>query len=164
MKRYFPVILATILTPGIVLSQSTTPSPTPQPRPATPVQQRPGAAFEVSDFGVDFQTDQRLIVVMAALEAAGLDSVPAGRQPSTFRARLRKDLATLDPELREKLRNFYERNKLAAPASPAEQAARYVSLALALGPAPSFESPPRSEDLPGGLLEVLDFTPLVQEF
>jgi hypothetical protein len=101
---------------------------------------------------------------MAALEAAGLDSVPAGRQPSTFRARLRKDLATLDPELREKLRNFYERNKLAAPASPAEQAARYVSLALALGPAPSFESPPRSEDLPGGLLEVLDFTPLVQEF
>lgn len=163
MKRYFLIVLATILTPGIVLSQTTTPSPTPQSRPATPVQ-RPGVGFEVSEYGVDFQADQRLIVVMAALEAAGLDLVQAGRQPSTFRAKLRKDLATLDPELREKLRNFYERNKLPAPATPAEQAARYVSLAIALGPVPSFEPPPRSEDLPAGLLEVLDFTPLVQEF
>ena len=164
MKRYFFIVLTTILTPGIVLSQTSSPSPTPQPRPPAPVQQRQGPAFEVSEYGVDFQADQRLIVVMAALEAAGLDAVPAGRQPSTFRARLRKDLATLDPDLRERLRTFYERNKLPAPATPAEQAARYVSLALALGPAPSFESPPRSEDLPAGLLEVLDFAPLVQEF
>src|SRR5215203_4068455 len=62
------------------------------------------------------------------------------------------------------LRAFYERNKLPAPATPADQAARYVSLALSLGPAPGFEAPERSEDLPAGLLEVLDFAPLVQEF
>lgn len=165
MKQYLLILLATILTPGISLSQTATPSPTPQQKtPPAPVQPRQGPAFQVSDYGVDFQPDQRLIVVMAALEAAGLDLVPAGRQPSTFRARLRKDLATLDPDLREKMRNFYERNKLAAPATPADQAARYVSLALALGPPPSFESPARSEDLPAGLLEVLDFAPLVQEF
>ena len=45
-----------------------------------------------------------------------------------------------------------------------EQAARYVSLAYTLGPAPGFEAPPRSEDLPAGLLDVLDFAPLVREF
>ena len=129
-----------------------------------PVQQRPGTPFEVSEYGVDFQADPRLIVVMAALEAAGYDPVPAGRAPSAFRSKLRKDLASLDPDLRGRLKNFYERNRLPAPATPAEQAARYVSLALALGPSPSFDIPARSEDMPAGLLEVLDFAPLVQEF
>ncbi len=129
-----------------------------------PVQQRPHASFEISEYGVDFQADPRLIVVMAALEAAGFDPVPAGRTPSTFRAKLRKDLANLDPDLRHRLQAFYERNKLPAPATPADQAARYVSLALALDSPPGLEPPPRSEDLPAGLLEVLDFAPLVQEF
>ena len=163
MKHCLLIVLATILTPGIVFSQTTTPSPTPQPRTTPAIEQRQGAAFEVSEYGVDFQADQRLIVVMAALEAAGLDLVPA-RTPSVFRVKLRKDLETLDPDLRTRMRTFYERNKLPAPATPADQAARYVSLALALGPGPSFESPQRSEDLPAGLLEVLDFAPLVQEF
>lgn len=128
---------------------------------AQTVQQRQGTAFEVSEYGVDFQVDQRLIVVMAALEAAGHDT---GRTPSTFRAKLRADLANLDPDLRNRLKTFYERNKLPAPATPADQAARYVSLALALGPTPGLEAPARSDDLPAGLLEVLDFAPLVQEF
>jgi hypothetical protein len=129
-----------------------------------PVQQRPGATFEVSEYGVDFQADPRIITVMAALDTAGFDPVPAGRQPSVFRAKLRKDLASVDPDLRNRLKTFYERNKLSAPATSADQAARYVSLALALGPTPSLEAPARSDDLPAGLLEVLDFAPLVQEF
>jgi hypothetical protein len=128
---------------------------------AVQAQQRQGTTFEVSEYGVDFQVDQRLIVVMAALEAAGHDT---GRAPSTFRAKLRSDLANLDPDLRGRLKNFYDRNKLPAPATPADQAARYVSLALALGPTPGLEAPARSDDLPAGLLEVLDFAPLVQEF
>ena len=129
-----------------------------------PVQQRPGATFEVSEYGVDFQADPRLITVMAALETAGFDPVPAGRTPSVFRTKLRKDLANVDPDLRNRLKTFFERNKLPAPATPADQAARYISLALALGPTPSLDAPARSEDLPAGLLEVLDFAPLVQEF
>ncbi len=163
MKQCLLIILATMLCSGVVLSQNPAPSPTPQPK-APPVQQRPGAAFEISEYGVDFQADQRLIVVMAALDAAGLDLSQPGRPVSVFRAKLRKDLTALDPDLRERMRNFYERNKLPAPATPAEQAARYVSLALSLGAAPTFDPPQRSEDLPAGLLEVLDFAPLVQEF
>src|SRR6185369_12960030 len=41
---------------------------------------------------------------------------------------------------------------------------RYVSLALALSPAPELLAPERSDDLPAGLLDVLDFAPLVREF
>ena len=164
MKKFLLILLLTILSSGVVSSQTTTPSPTPQPKPPVPVQQRPGATFQVSDYGVDFQADPRLIVVMAALEAAGFDPVPAGRTPTVFRAKVRKDLANLDPDLRARLKNFYERNRLPSPATPADQAARYVSLALALGPTPSLDPPARSDDLPAGLLEVLDFASLVQEF
>lgn len=160
MKHFLLILLITVLSAGVASSQATQPQPTQQ----QPVQQRQGATFEVSEYGVDFQADPRLIVVMAALDVAGLDTTPAGRQPSAFRVKLRKDLANLDPTLREKMKTFYERNKLPAPATAADQAARYVSLALALGPAPTFDAPERSEDLPAGLLEVLDFAPLVQEF
>ena len=150
MKQYLLFLLTIVLTTGVVSAQT--------------VQQRPGAPFEVSEYGVDFVADQRLIVMMAALEAAGFDALPAGRAPSTFRAKLRKDLANLDPALRDRLKSFYERNRLPAPATAADQAARYVSLALALGQPPSLDAPERSDDLPSGLLEVLDFAPLVQEF
>src|SRR5712692_6986914 len=54
--------------------------------------------------------------------------------------------------------------RLPAPATPADQATRYISLAYALGLTPLLDAPERSDDLPGGVLEVLDFAPLVREF
>jgi hypothetical protein len=140
----------------------TTPSPAPGPR--VPVPLRQPAPFDLTTYGVTINVEPRLIIMMAALEAAGLEATPAGSEPSVFRAQVRRDLANLDPDLRARLRRFYERNKLPAPATPADQAARYVSLALALGPPPLLEAPERSEQLPGSLLEVLDFAPLVREF
>ena len=138
------------------------PAPAQKPTPAVP--QRPGTAFDLSEYGVSFRTDPRLIVMMAALEAAGFQARPSGTDQSVFRAQVRKDLTDLDPDLRNRMRTFYERNKLPAPATPADQAARYVSLAFALGPPPALDAPARSDDLPGSLLDVLDFAPLVQEF
>jgi hypothetical protein len=161
MKNYF-FLFVSLLVPTVVVPAQTKPA-APRPSPAPTTQQRPSAAFEVSEYGVDFQAEPRLIAMMAALEAAGFDPAP-GREPSVFRTQVRRDLAGLDPDLRGRLRSFFERNKLPAPATPADQAARYVSLALALSPAPALEEPERSEDLPGGLLEVLDFAPLVREF
>ena len=133
------------------------------PTPAR-IPERAAIGFDLSEYGVSFQIEPRLIIMMAALEAAGFDPVPAGAEPSAFRAQVRRDLAALDPDLRNRLRTFYERNRLPAPATAADQAARYVSLAFALGPPPLLEAPARSEDLPGSLLEVLDFAPLIKEF
>jgi hypothetical protein len=160
MKQFLTLIFVIFLAGEPALPQQT-PPPT---RPPAAPQQRQGAAFEVLEYGVEFQADSRLIVVMAALEAAGFNPLPAGSQPSAFRAKLRRDQQDLDPELRNRLRTFYERNLLPAPATAADQASRYVSLALALSPAPNFEAPEKSDDLPSGLLEVLDFAPLVREF
>jgi hypothetical protein len=101
---------------------------------------------------------------MAALDAAGFDPTPAGKEPGAFRLLLRRHQANLDPGLRERLKAFFDRNKLPTPATPAEQAARYVSLAYALGAPPLLDAPERSDDLPSGILAVLDFAPLVREF
>ncbi|HEV7396651.1 MAG TPA: hypothetical protein VGN86_09100 [Pyrinomonadaceae bacterium] len=141
----------------------TTPAQKPAPSPQTATPER-AVTFNLADYGVEFQSDPRLIVVMAALDAAGFDPVPSGREPSVFRARIRKDQADLDPAVREKLHGFFDRNKLPAPATAAEQAARYVSLAFVLGSPPALDAPERSEDLPAGVLEVLDFVPLLREF
>jgi hypothetical protein len=165
MKKAVLIILMALLCANVVSPQTIQQKPAqPAPSPQAPAQPRPPASFELSEYGVDFQADPRLIIVMAAIETAGFDPVPAGRAPSAFRAKLRKDLFNVDSDLRRRMQTFYERNKLPAPATSADQAARYVSLALALGPPPALEAPPRSEDLPSGLLEVLDFAPLVQEF
>jgi hypothetical protein len=177
MKKLYPVVAALLLSSSIVCAQNktTTAAPTPLPqRPGTRTGQPPPPApprqtgFDFTEYGVQIRPEPRLIVVMAALDAAGFDPTPKGEEPSVFRAQLRRDLANLDPDLRQRLNSFYERNKLRAVGgrepTPAEQASRYVSLAYALGAAPGFEEPQRSLDLPSGLLEVIDFAPLVREF
>ncbi|HEX8843454.1 MAG TPA: hypothetical protein VF791_02365 [Pyrinomonadaceae bacterium] len=174
MKNIKLIILA--LAASITAAQAqnqTAPAPTPRPGPpasgAQQAQPPRQSVLDLSEAGVTIRPEPRLIVMMAALDAAGFDPTPKGEEPNAFRAQLRKDLANLDPDLRARLKGFYERNKLPRGAqgrepSAAEQAARYVSLAYAIGPAPTFEEPARSDDLPGGLLEVLDFAPLVREF
>jgi len=157
------VLLAVSCAPGMAQPKPVTASP-PQSKQGTPAPQRQQASFDLATYGVTIDVEPRLIIMMAALEAAGFEATPAGAEPSGFRTQIRKDLANLDPDLRARLRTFYERNKLPAPATPADQAARYVSLALALGPPPLLEAPERSEQLPGSLLDVLDFAPLVREF
>src|SRR5687768_11530704 len=109
MKRYIYILLiaAFVSGSGVAFAQS---------RPAdnngeSQVQQRPGAGFSLAEYGVEVQPDSRLIVMMAALEVAGFDPTPPGQEPSAFRAQVRRDLANTDPDLRQRLRNFYERNK-----------------------------------------------------
>jgi len=151
------------------VAEAQTASPSPQlpgpSRPPTPVAQTQTAApFELSEYGVSLQPDARLIIMMAALDAAGFDPTPPGKEPAPFRLLVRKDQANLDAGLRQRLKDFFDRTKLPAPATAGDQAARYVSLAYALGAPPLLDAPDRSDDLPAGILEVLDFAPLVREF
>jgi tetratricopeptide (TPR) repeat protein len=162
LNKVFMLVILTVCAVATLQAQ-TAPGPKPSPRPNTSAPSTQTTGFDLTEYGVRLEPDQRLIIVMAALDAAGFDSTP-GKEPSAFRALLKKDLAALDPDLRRRLREFYERNKRPAPAGPADEAARYVSLAYALSPAPALDAPERSDDLPAGVLEVLDFAPLVREF
>src|SRR5882672_3293514 len=165
-KRAFFLLLIFVFA-GAVSAQppaSASPSP-PSTRAQTPLAQtQKAASFDLSEYGVSLQPDARLIIMMAALDAAGFDPTPTGKEPAAFRLLVRNDQANLDPGLRERLKSFFDHNQLPAPATPADQAARYVSLAYALGSPPLLDAPDRSDDLPGGVLAVLDFAPLVREF
>jgi len=165
MIRRACLALIILVFSGSVLAQPAKP-PAPSPsKPQTPsTQSQTAAPFELSEYGVSLQPDARLIIVMAALDAAGFDPTLPGREPSAFRRLVRKDQANLDAGLRERLKAFFDHNKLPEPSTPADQSARYVSLAYALGAPPFLDAPDRSDDLPGGVLAVLDFAPLVREF
>lgn len=175
-KFFFSVGFSLLLAASSASAQQATPQTSPQttstPQTQTRAAAPPQAGSNLEDYGVRIAPEPRLIVMMAALEAAGWEATPkrsdaSDSRPaevSAFRAEVRRDLQTLDPNLRERMQAFYRLRKLPASATPAEQAARYVSLAFALGDAPTFEPPERSDDLPADLLEVLDFAPLVREF
>src|SRR5258708_10522951 len=129
-RNYCLLIIFAVTT--CATSAQTNPSPSASPGPGA--QTRDSAPFNLAEYGVSFQPDARLIIVMAALDAAGFDPTSAGREPSAFRALLKRDHANLDAGLREPLTTYYQRPRLPAPATTPHQPPRYVSLASTLGP------------------------------
>jgi len=126
--------------------------------------QNSSQVFDLSQYGVKIEPDRRLIVVLASLEAAGLET-PLTEKGREFRQKLRTDLATLNPDLQQKMAFFVTQyKKRHDKASEAELVAPFVSMAYTLGPVPDLNEPTRATDLPGDLLEVLDFSPYVRQF
>jgi len=184
--------------------------------------QNPSQVFDLSQYGVKIEPDRRLIVVLASLEAAGLET-PLTDKGKEFRQKLRADFAGLyasskdgNPTLREKMKFFvdqytkrfverYKQNLRSEKKGEAELkkydddmkafseqfekyrsgaltdkdkeeflarnraffnelAAPFISMAYTLGPVPDLAEPTRATDLPGELLEVLDFSPYVRQF
>ena len=159
-------------------AQATRQQPAQAPPAAQQQQRREPDAPDLNAYGIQVSPDPRLIAMMAALDAAGWDPTPEGASPSVFREAVRRDTAALDPVLRGRMREFFERYAFkdvpddpkttdvneAVRYTPADQSARYISLAYTLGQPPTFEAPQRSDDLPSGVLDVLDFVPLLREF
>lgn len=120
--------------------------------------------FDFAKYGVRIDPDRRLIVVMACLEFAGLET-KLTQQGESFRKRLRDDLSAINPELKQRMQFFLNQYRRRHPEQTPEQiAATFISLAYVLSPIPDLQDPERNIDLPTDLLEVLDFAPLVREF
>ncbi len=121
-------------------------------------------SFDFTEYGVRIEPDKRLIIVLASLEAAGV-TTPLTAQGEEFRRRLNTDLAGLDSDLKVKMANFVNQyKKRHTKATDAEIIAPFISMAYTLSPPPDLIEPNRTEDLPGDLLDVLDYSPLVREF
>lgn len=182
MKSFYLFVFVFVLNLSAPFAQKQPPPSTPSPQRVT--QTANSNVTDLTAYGVTIRPDARLIVVMAALDAAGFNQSAA----TPFHEQLRRDTSSLDPDLRRRLREFFERSNNAletvrreeikktnpsldeiaikekARLNLTDQAARYVSLAYALSPAPDLSEPARTTELPAGLLEVLDFAPLVREF
>ncbi len=131
--------------------------------------------FDLSNYGVRIEPDKRLIAVLAALEAAETKSatgenvkvlkIELPEAGEAFRSKLEADTAAVPEELRLKLGTFVAQYKKRNPAkSDAEILSTFLSMAYTLSPVPDLAEPSRTTNLPGDLLDVLDFSPLVREF
>lgn len=133
------------------------------------------AGFDLSNYGVRVEPDKRLIVVLSALEmatvknAAGMDerlvNTSLTEKGMKFRDQVVADNAALPEDLRRRISTFIAQYKKRNPnATDAQIAAPFVSMAYTLTPVPELADPVITSDLPGALLDVLDFAPLVREF
>jgi tetratricopeptide (TPR) repeat protein len=140
---------------------------TQQAKPETkqPAPPQTAAGFILpADVNVRIEPDTRVFVLMAAINVAGFDYESGGQPLSPARAEIRKDLASLDPQLKEKLAAFYKAHRRAG-VDEATDAARYAALSLLMTPPPAFSIyTPRDQSFPPDLEPLLEFIPLVREF
>jgi len=133
------------------------------------------AGFDLSNYGVRIEPDKRLLTVLATLEMArSLDpqtpnakliNTPLSDQSTAFREKLLADNANVPDDLRRRISIFVTQyKKRHATRTDAEIVTPFIAMAYALTPAPEFADPVITTDLPGDLLDVLDFAPLVREF
>ncbi|HXU09062.1 MAG TPA: hypothetical protein VN743_08695 [Blastocatellia bacterium] len=137
----------------------------PAEKTAAPARSADAPGFIIpSEANVRIDADSRTFVVMAALNMAGFDYETGGQPLSPARVELRKDLAGLDPQVREKLAAYYKSHRRPGVEETAD-AARYIALSLMMTAPPAFsvyQSPERP--IPQDVQPLLDFIPLLREF
>ncbi len=159
-----PLSLAGMLKMILALLLCTPPVASAQTQAALPRQTEGVGFITPSEANVRIAPDIRTFVVMAALNLAGFDYETGGQALTPARAELRRDLAKIDPQLREKLTAFYQAHRLQGSDESAD-AARYEALSVMMTEPPGFtvyQSTDRA--IPDDLQPLLDFVPLVREF
>ncbi len=137
--------------------------------------QAPASGFDLSNYGVRIEPDQRVMIVLAALDSARTEdengkqirslNTQLSPEGTEFRELLSSDLVQMPADLRKKISTFVNLYKERNPKlSDSEIVAPFISMAYALTPAPELNDPIVTSSLPGSLLNVLDFAPLVREF
>ena len=133
------------------------------------------ASVNLDSYGVRVEPDKRVMAVLATLEmarsldpkdsGARLIKTPLSEMGNAYRAELDRDNAALPEDLRKKISVFVTSYKNRhSKLSDSDLLAPFISMAYALQPAPELGDPIVTSDLPGELLDVLDFAPLVREF
>ena len=131
--------------------------------------------FDLSNHGVRIEPDKRVMLVLATIEAARTTNAageqvrvlntPLSAEGTKFRELLDSDLAVLNADLRTRISAFLIQHKKRHPdETDAQIIAPFISMAYTLTPAPDLDDPVVTSDLPGNLLDVLDFAPLVRDF
>jgi tetratricopeptide (TPR) repeat protein len=118
------------------------------------------ASYAQSSGAVLIDTDLRFFTAMVALNAAGYD-VELGSQYHPVRVAARNLGDKLDPDLRQRLHDFYEAHK--RNETDEAQLSKYISLAVMATAPPELKLPPREEVLPPDARPVKGFIDLMRE-
>ncbi|MBP9665484.1 MAG: hypothetical protein KBD94_12775 [Pyrinomonadaceae bacterium] len=142
---------------------------------ATVVGQNTTGVADLSNYGVRIEPDRRLIAVLATLETASakyaggpderIINTPLSESGRKFRDQLATDNAAVPDDLRRRVSTFVAAHKKRNPsATDSQLLSPFISMAYSLSTVPELADPVVTHDLPGSLLDVLDFAPLVREF
>jgi tetratricopeptide (TPR) repeat protein len=110
---------------------------------------------------VAIETRPQLFAVLCALDAAGFDSGMAGSSDTPGRIQLRQAMLGLHGPAVEALRKYYGEHALADSGATFS---RFVSFALAAGPAPNFDFELRRDELPPDALALEGFNKVLADF
>lgn len=109
--------------------------------------------------GAEIRVDERVFTLFAALNELGHDDAPISRTAPVPKRefhpvrQLVRDAVGLDPALRTKFEDFFDKNPLPIRS--------YLSYTLSLGPAPAFKAP---ETVPAELARLKGFEAILAEF
>ncbi len=117
--------------------------------------------IDLKEYNVTVAADERVLIMMAALNLAGYDYEDGSF--GVLRRLMRDELvASTDSDLVVRLRAYYASHR-SRHSEGVGQIAPYIGLALAAGPAPSFALSAAAE-LPPDVVDVKDFLLLLREF
>lgn len=118
--------------------------------------------INTKDYNVLIFSDERILVMMAALTLAGYNYEGTGKL-AEFQKDLRQDLKDTPPAMVKKLREFYSAHQIPGR-EDAVQISPYIGLALSLSAVPALSNPQVKANLPFDVQEILGFGNLVREF
>lgn len=132
------------------------------------------AGLDLSNYGVRIEPDKRVMLVLATLEVARTADASGNPAPVIntklseqgvrFRELLKSDFAAVNDDLRGRISQFVlSHKKRNSGKTDEELIAPFISMAYTLAPVPDLADPVVTHDLPGSLLDVLDFAPLVRD-
>jgi tetratricopeptide (TPR) repeat protein len=116
---------------------------------------------EESRQAVAVEMRPQLFVVLCALDAAGFDAGIDTTKETPGRVELRRRMLALQGPAVQALRTYYKEHALA---NSAATFSRFVSFALAVGPAPKFDFELRREELPPDALALEGFNEILANF
>ena len=151
-------LLAALCLPATAQQPKPEAKPEPKQEVRLPVAQRTSRGFiSPSEVNVYVESDVRAFVAMAAINLAGFDHETSGQPLSPARAELRKDLASLDPKLKEEMAAFYKSHRRPGIDEGAD-GLRYAALGLLMTQPPLFSINVKEETIPEDLRPLVAFT------
>jgi tetratricopeptide (TPR) repeat protein len=150
------LVLSSIIAPASGQQKAAEP-----PRQATRTAPGDTGFISPAEVNIRIEPDERMLVVMAALNIAGFDTEPTGETLSPARVALRKDIVKLSPEVKAQLAAFYKANRREG-VDEASDAMRYAMLSFMMTQPPGFTV--NAETVPPDLKPLAEFSKLVSNF
>ncbi len=158
----FTGLSVVLMLPAGLMGQS--PEPVQVNTQSPPPAQQPAPAPRIKDVlqnAVTVDGNEAMFTTMCALLASGFESTVSADHWTAFRSQMRERLQQQQGPAVEAVREFYRKHELRDPGATLS---RYIWFGLVAGPAPSFKSNLRREELPPEVIALEGFSEILASY